>query len=71
MASRQGEQQALMNSERAEQAMFSEYQQNLRLCQEEGNMGANFLQSEVVALQRLNKLQSDELNAQRGMMNGP
>eukprot|EP00975_Prorocentrum_lima_P048060 10050314-Prorocentrum_lima.AAC.1 len=46
MASRQAEQQALMNCERAEQAMFSEYQHNLRLCQEEGNRGANYLPSE-------------------------
>eukprot|EP00975_Prorocentrum_lima_P048386 10117718-Prorocentrum_lima.AAC.1 len=45
-ASRQGEQQALRNCERAEQIMFSEYQQSLRLCQEEGNHGVNYLQSE-------------------------
>eukprot|EP00975_Prorocentrum_lima_P002733 604788-Prorocentrum_lima.AAC.1 len=59
-----------MHCERAEQATFSEYQQNLRLCQEEGTRGVNYLQSEVVALQRLNQFQSDELNAQRGMRNG-
>eukprot|EP00975_Prorocentrum_lima_P052953 11100874-Prorocentrum_lima.AAC.1 len=46
MATRQGEQQALRNCERAEQVMFSEYQQNLRPCLEEGNHGVNYLQSE-------------------------
>eukprot|EP00975_Prorocentrum_lima_P062087 12883686-Prorocentrum_lima.AAC.1 len=65
MASRQGEQQALRNCERAEQVMFSEYKQRLRLCQEEGNHGVNYRQSEVVALQKLIQFQSDELNAQR------
>eukprot|EP00975_Prorocentrum_lima_P042035 8836413-Prorocentrum_lima.AAC.1 len=70
MASRQGEQQALMNCEQAEQLMFSEYQQYLRVCQEDGNHGVNFLQTGMVAVQKLNRFQSDELNAQRGRMNG-
>eukprot|EP00975_Prorocentrum_lima_P054464 11422243-Prorocentrum_lima.AAC.1 len=34
------------------------------------NQGANYLQAEVRALQAFNKYQSDELNAQRSMMNG-
>eukprot|EP00975_Prorocentrum_lima_P054370 11404747-Prorocentrum_lima.AAC.1 len=59
-----------MNCERAEHLMLSEYQHNLRVCQEEGNHGVQYLQVEIRALQRMNKFQSDELNAQRGMLNG-
>eukprot|EP00975_Prorocentrum_lima_P040597 8523479-Prorocentrum_lima.AAC.1 len=49
--------------------MLIVYQHNLRLCQEEGHQGAQHLQVEVVALQLLNNYQSEELNAQRGMVN--
>eukprot|EP00975_Prorocentrum_lima_P053607 11247917-Prorocentrum_lima.AAC.1 len=70
MASRQGEQHALMNCERTEQLMLSEYHQNLRLCQEEGNHGVQYLQMEMAASQRMNKFQSEDVNAQRGMLNG-
>eukprot|EP00975_Prorocentrum_lima_P062725 12887163-Prorocentrum_lima.AAC.1 len=70
MASRQGEQPGLMNCERAEHLMSSEYQQNSRLCQEEGNHGVQYLQMEMGASQRMNQFQSEELNAQRGMLDG-
>eukprot|EP00975_Prorocentrum_lima_P002902 639075-Prorocentrum_lima.AAC.1 len=58
-----------MNCERAEQLMRSEYNQNMRLCQEEGNQGVQYLRMEMAAMQRMNQFQSEELNAQRGMMN--
>eukprot|EP00975_Prorocentrum_lima_P018602 3916513-Prorocentrum_lima.AAC.1 len=60
-----------MNCERAELLMLSEYQHNLRLCQKEGNHGAQYLLTECGALQRINQFQSDELNAQRGMLKLP
>eukprot|EP00975_Prorocentrum_lima_P013381 2840201-Prorocentrum_lima.AAC.1 len=50
--------------------MSSEYEQNLRLCQEEGNHGVQYLQTEMGALQHLNKFQSEEQSPQRGMLNG-
>eukprot|EP00975_Prorocentrum_lima_P009924 2111518-Prorocentrum_lima.AAC.1 len=67
MANRQGEQQALMHCERTEHIMLSEYQHNLRLCQQEGNQGTQYRQTDVAPLQHMNNFQSEELNAQRGM----
>eukprot|EP00975_Prorocentrum_lima_P041400 8698795-Prorocentrum_lima.AAC.1 len=46
IASRRDEQQALMRCEQTEQIMLSEYQHNLRLCQQEGNQGTQYLQME-------------------------
>eukprot|EP00975_Prorocentrum_lima_P067776 12916934-Prorocentrum_lima.AAC.1 len=43
MASRQGEQQALINCERNEQFMYSKYQQSLVRCKDEMSPGANYL----------------------------
>eukprot|EP00975_Prorocentrum_lima_P067228 12913700-Prorocentrum_lima.AAC.1 len=54
MTSRQGEQQALINWERNEQFIYSEYQQSLVHCRDEMNQGVNCLQAEVTALQVLN-----------------
>eukprot|EP00975_Prorocentrum_lima_P070800 12934167-Prorocentrum_lima.AAC.1 len=68
VASRQGEQQALINCKRNEQFTYSEYQQSLVDCRSEMSQGVNYLQAEVTALQVLNKFQSVELNAQRNMM---
>eukprot|EP00975_Prorocentrum_lima_P062799 12887636-Prorocentrum_lima.AAC.1 len=50
--------------------MISEYQHNMRLCREDGNQGAQYLQVEGAALQWMNNFQSEELNAQRGMVSG-
>eukprot|EP00975_Prorocentrum_lima_P062790 12887583-Prorocentrum_lima.AAC.1 len=68
MTSRQGEQQALINCERNEQFMYSEYQQSLVHCKNEMNQGVN--QAEVTALQVLDKCQSEELNTWQGSYPG-
>eukprot|EP00975_Prorocentrum_lima_P042656 8959843-Prorocentrum_lima.AAC.1 len=68
MDSRHGEQQALMNCERMEQLRLGEYHRNLRLGHQERNQGRQYLQTEVAALQNMNTVQTQELNAQRGMV---
>eukprot|EP00975_Prorocentrum_lima_P038301 8052241-Prorocentrum_lima.AAC.1 len=50
--------------------MLSAYKHNLKLCQEEGNDGLQFPQTEIGTLQSVNAFQSDELNAQPGTMSG-
>eukprot|EP00975_Prorocentrum_lima_P066544 12909795-Prorocentrum_lima.AAC.1 len=50
--------------------MLSAYQHHVRPCQQEGNQGNQHPQMEVAALQGMNNFQSEELNAQRGMVNG-
>eukprot|EP00975_Prorocentrum_lima_P012145 2577255-Prorocentrum_lima.AAC.1 len=52
-----------------EQLRLSEYHHNLRLCHQEKNQGHHYLQTEVAALQNVNTFQTQELHAQRGMVN--
>eukprot|EP00975_Prorocentrum_lima_P033509 7028786-Prorocentrum_lima.AAC.1 len=54
MASRQGEQQALMHCEQMGQLRLSEYQHNLLTCRQRGNQGSQYCQMEVSALQNMN-----------------
>eukprot|EP00975_Prorocentrum_lima_P003216 710430-Prorocentrum_lima.AAC.1 len=52
-----------------EQLRLSECHHTLRICHEERNQGRQHYHMEVLALQNMNTFQTQELNAQRGMVN--